>query len=381
MSPFKKLIRKLHLWLGLLSGLVVFIIAITGCIYAFQEEIQDATQPYRFVAKEDKAYKLPTELLPIAQAQLPGKDLHSLKYFAKDRAVEATFYHYEPTYYYAVYLNPYSGEVLKVVDRNAGFFRFILDGHFYLWLPPTIGQPVVAIFTLIFFVMVISGIILWFPKNRAAWKQRVWFRWKESTKWRRKNYDLHNIVGFYASFVALIFVITGLVWGFRWFAYGYYTLMGGEKSLVYEEPLSAKNRQVSGDAPMIDQLYGKIFLNQPGIATAEFHPPASDSASMEVATNSEMGTYWKTDYRFFDQYSGAELSVGHVYGRQKDAKVADKVMRMNYDIHTGGIWGIPGKLLAFLMSLLIATLPVSGVMIYIGRKKKQKKTVPAKARQ
>lgn len=381
MSPFKKLIRKLHLWLGLLSGLVVFIIAITGCIYAFQEEIQDAIQPYRFVAKEDKAYKLPSELLPVARAQLPGKDLHSLKYFAKDRAVEATFYHYEPTYYYAVYLNPYSGAVLKVVDRNAGFFRFILDGHFYLWLPPAIGQPVVAVFTLIFFVMVISGIILWFPKNRAAWKQRVWFRWKDSTKWRRKNYDLHNIVGFYASFVALIFVITGLVWGFQWFAYGYYKVMGGEKSLVYEEPVSGKNRQISGDAPMIDQLYGKIFLHQPTVATAEFHPPASDSASMEVATNSEVGTYWKTDYRFFDQYSGTELSVGHVYGRQKDAKVADKVMRMNYDIHTGGIWGLPGKLLAFFMSLLIATLPVSGVMIYIGRKRKQKKTVPAKVRQ
>ena len=380
MSAFKKLIRKLHLWLGLLSGLVVFIIAITGCIYAFQEEIQDATQPYRFVTKEEKAYKLPTELLPIAQQQLPGKELHSLKYYAKDRAVEAIFYHYEPTYYYAVYLNPYSGEVLKVVDRNAGFFRFILDGHFYLWLPPTIGQPVVAIFTLIFLTMVVSGIILWFPKNKAAWKQRVWFRWKKSTKWRRKNYDLHNIVGFYASLVALIFVITGLVWGFQWFAYGYYKIMGGEKSLVYQEPLSGKDRQMSGDAPMLDQLYGRIFLNQPAIASAEFHPPASDSASLEVATNAEVGTYWKTDYRFFDQYSGKELSVDHIYGRQHNAKVADKIMRMNYDIHTGGIWGLPGKLLAFFMSLLIATLPITGVMVYIGRKKKQKKTVPARVR-
>lgn len=380
MSAFKKLIRKLHLWLGLLSGLVVFIIAITGCIYAFQEEIQDATQPYRFVTKEDKAYKLPTALLPIAQQQLPGKELHSLKYYAQDRAVEAIFYHYEPTYYYAVYLNPYSGEVLKVVDRNAGFFRFILDGHFYLWLPPTIGQPVVAIFTLIFLTMVVSGIILWFPKNKAAWKQRVWFRWKPGTKWRRKNYDLHNIVGFYASLVALIFIVTGLVWGFQWFAYGYYKVMGGEKSLVYQEPLSDKDRQISGDAPMLDQLYGKIFLNQPAIASAEFHPPASDSTSLEVATNAEVGTYWKTDYRFFDQYSGKELPVDHIYGRQHNAKVADKIMRMNYDIHTGGIWGLPGKLLAFFMSLLIATLPITGVMVYIGRRRKQKKTAPVKVR-
>nr|WP_317042014.1 PepSY domain-containing protein [Algoriphagus alkaliphilus] len=42
----------------------------------------------------------------------------------------------------------------------------VLDGHFYLWLPAEIGQPVVASFTLVFLVMVISGWILWWPKNK-----------------------------------------------------------------------------------------------------------------------------------------------------------------------------------------------------------------------
>ena len=46
---FKKIIGTLHLWLGLFSGLVVFVVAVTGCIYVFQKEIQDLTQPYRFV--------------------------------------------------------------------------------------------------------------------------------------------------------------------------------------------------------------------------------------------------------------------------------------------------------------------------------------------
>lgn len=50
---FKKIVGKIHLWLGLSSGLVVFIVAVTGCIYAFQEEIQDMTQPYRFVEPEN----------------------------------------------------------------------------------------------------------------------------------------------------------------------------------------------------------------------------------------------------------------------------------------------------------------------------------------
>ncbi len=44
----KKKIGKIHLWLGLASGLVVFIVAITGCIYVFQKEISEALYPERY---------------------------------------------------------------------------------------------------------------------------------------------------------------------------------------------------------------------------------------------------------------------------------------------------------------------------------------------
>lgn len=85
--------------------------------------------------------------------------------------------------------------------------------------------------TLIFLVMLISGIILWWPRNKAALKQRYWFRWKQSTQWKRKNYDLHNVLGFYVSWVVVFMAITGLVWSFTWFDKGlYYLLSGGEVS-------------------------------------------------------------------------------------------------------------------------------------------------------
>jgi uncharacterized iron-regulated membrane protein len=43
---------------------------------------------------------------------------------------------------------------------------------------------------------------------------------------------------------------------------------------------------------------------------------------------------------------------------------------MNYDIHVGAILGFPGKVLAFLASLIAASLPVTGFMIWWGRRKK-----------
>ena len=66
-SWFRKIIGWLHLWLGLTSGLVVFIIAVTGCLYAFQDEIQNAIQPYRFTVAQDKPVLPPSQLKAIAE--------------------------------------------------------------------------------------------------------------------------------------------------------------------------------------------------------------------------------------------------------------------------------------------------------------------------
>lgn len=45
---------------------------------------------------------------------------------------------------------------------------------------------------------------------------------------------------------------------------------------------------------------------------------------------------------------------------------------MNYDIHVGSILGFPGKVLAFLASLIGASLPITGYLIWYGRKFKKK---------
>lgn len=367
---FKKTIRKIHLWLGLSSGIIVFIIAVTGCLYAFQEEIQNLTQTYRFVEKQDAPFLLPSKLEKIARKKLPGKQLHAIKYNSSGESAEAIFYHYQPDYYYSVYIDPYSGKVLQTVNLNEGFFRFILDGHYYLWLPHEIGQTICASATLIFLFMVISGLILWWPKNKKAAKQRFWFRWKEGIKWKRKNYDLHNITGFYVMSIALIFALTGLVWGFQWFAYSYYTVSGGEKSLVYEDPASKKQIGLATIEQSLDKVWLLMQQQYPDADYIEVHPPETDSASIAANANLEAGTYWKTDYRYFDQYTLEEKEVNHIYGKLKNAKASDKLMRMNYDIHTGAIMGLPGKIFAFLISLLIASLPITGFLIWYGRKNK-----------
>jgi uncharacterized iron-regulated membrane protein len=372
---FKKITHQLHLWLGLASGLVVFIVSITGCLYAFKTEIEAFTEPYLFAETRAKTALAPSVFKEKANKIFPKKHLHAINYAGKGRSVEAIFYGYEPSYYNIIYFNPYTAEVLKVKDMDYDFFRIVLMGHYYLWLPPTIGQPIVASATLIFVFLLISGIVLWWPKNKAAAKQRFQFKWKSATQWKRKNYDLHNILGFYASWVVLIIALTGLIWGFEWFANSVYLRLGGEKSMVFTEALSdtTHKKVMNANAPMIDMVWQKVRMEQANINAIEVHIPDSDSASIAVNTNTEVGTTWKTDYRYFDQYTMKELSVNHLSGRFEEAKLADKAIRMNYDVHVGAIFGLAGKVLAFLVSLVAASLPLTGFYIWLGRRNKVKK--------
>ncbi|MFN8345344.1 MAG: PepSY-associated TM helix domain-containing protein [Spirosomataceae bacterium] len=372
---FKKIIGIIHLWLGLSSGLVVFVISMTGCLYAFQEEILNATESFRYVEPRATSVLPPSVLRNIASRQLPDKHIHAILYSGKDKAAQAIFFHFDPAYYYLVYLNPYSGKVLKVKDMESDFFHLVLDGHFYLWLPPEIGRPVVSYFTLLFVVILFSGIVLWWPKNKAAAKQRFWFKWKEGLQWKRKNYDLHNIPGFYSSWVVIILALTGLVWGFQWFSGSVYRLAGGTKSTLFTEPVSGtmKTRRFTPQSPAIDRVWLQMNDEYPAAKTLEVHVPETDSSSIAVSINDEEGTYWKIDYRYFDQYSLKELPVNHIYGRIHEAEFADKLLRMNYDIHVGAIGGLPGKILAFFVSLMAASLPITGFYIWWGKRRKAKK--------
>ncbi len=365
----KKILRILHGWLGLVSGIIVFFLGITGCLLAFQQEIE-SLQPYRHVAQQQKEYLPPSVIRETAESALPGKKIHSVKYGAENKSAIASFYGQD--YYYLVFADPHTGKILHVKNMNADFFRIIIMGHYYLWLPPSIGQPIIASGTLIFLIMILTGIVLWWPRNGSAAKQRFKIKWRGSIQ--RRSYDLHSVIGFYISWVTIFIALTGLVWGFQWFADCVYKISSGGKKLVqYYEPLSIGKSNSKDTRWPTDQLWLNLFHEKQSSGSFEIHFPENDSSAITVALNPSEKTYWKTEYRYFDINTLQELNASHPFGKISKASAADKAMRLNYDIHTGAIAGIPGKILAFAGSLLAASLPVTGFLIWRNRKNKNRK--------
>lgn len=380
---FKHWVGKAHLWLGLSSGIIVMFLAVTGCIFAFQEEITTAIRHDDIYVTPGKEHLPASVLWEKTQQALGDKvPLNSLALYnnPKKAAVsyaykfsEGHFWYLDNLdYYYLVYTNPYTGEVLGIHDEGHSFFNIIKMLHWSLLISHPVGQQIIGWATFIFVIMLISGIILWWPKNKAARKQRVWFQWKDTTKWRRKNYDLHNILGFYASSVAIILAFTGMVWAFQWFQAAVYVV--SSLSITPPTPLVVKSTpaQANKDKAFdIAMLTAKEKYPEADYYSAGRPLPADTTGSIGMHINLVPGTYYKHHHAYFDQYTGKFIDEENY----ADENMGVKVIGANYDIHVGAILGLPGKILAFTVSLICSILPVTGFLIWRGRNKKTPKKI------
>jgi uncharacterized iron-regulated membrane protein len=379
-KDFKHWVGKAHLWLGLSSGLVVLLLAVTGCIFAFQEEITTALRHdaiYVTPGKEhlpasvlwEKTQQALGEKIPLNSLSVyndPEKAAHSYAY----KFTEGGFWYLSNLdYYYSVYTNPYTGEVLGTYDEGHSFFNIIKMLHWSLLISHPVGQQIIGWSTFIFVIMLISGIILWWPKNKAARKQRIWFQWKETTKWRRKNYDLHNIFGFYVSSVANILAFTGMVWAFQWFQATVYVI--SSLSITPPVPVVVTSTPTTGDKERaFDLALLSAKKKYPEADYFSMGKPADSTAAIGIHVNLVPGTYYKHHHAHYDQYTGKFLKEENY----KDNNMGEKVIGANYDIHVGAILGLPGKILAFIASFVCSMLPVTGFLIWRGRNNKKAKT-------
>jgi uncharacterized iron-regulated membrane protein len=246
--------------------------------------------------------------------------------------------------------------------------------HWSLLLNTPYGQPIVGWSTLIFVILLVTGIILWWPKkwNKKQQQQALTVKWK--ARFKRLNYDLHNVLGFYLLIPSLILALTGMVWSFQWFKKTVYVAAARTTAA----PVVLKT--VSADSLLLKQQYTAV-LSQTALdkALAEARlllpdakrfnvlPASADpSAVLKINGYCHEETYHNRDELQFDQFSGKLL------GKRMDIEknAGEQLVEANYDIHIGAIAGLPGKILAFIASLICASLPLTGFLIWWNKRRK-----------
>ncbi|WP_448702260.1 PepSY-associated TM helix domain-containing protein [Mucilaginibacter sp. AW1-3] len=359
-----------HRWLGFIAGLVVFIVSITGCIFCFQDEIQDALYSYRKVEQQSKPYLAPSVLKQITLKQHPGYTANYIYYYGKDRPA-AVIINSKNSFEY-VYLNPYSGAITHTENPLRNFFTIVEYIHLYLLLPPGIGTPIVGISVIIFVVMMITGIILWWPKRKTDRKRAFTIKW--NGRWRRVNYDLHNVLGFYATSIAVILAISGLSIAFDWMRDSIYTTANLGDKYPAEKATFKSDTLFKGNTlqPVADMAFA---FAQKRSANAEMflvYDPTENAGTIGITAYAKSLHFYHSDGYTFDKHTGKLLQ----YLSHEQKSPGMKMNDMNYDIHVGQVLGLTGKIIAFTASLICASLPVTGFVIWLGKRNKKRYKKP-----
>lgn len=369
-SRFSKINAWLHLWLGLASGIVVFIMGVTGCILVFEQEIKEMTSTWLNVEAQASEKQLPpSKIYAAVKEALPNKDIHGFWYNGLDKTIKVDIESDS-----LVYVNPYNGKIIGIVDHE-DFFHIIDEGHRYLWLDDEIGSQITAWGTFIFFFLLISGLILWFPKkwNKATINSSFKIKW--DAKIKRLNYDLHNVMGFYAILLAVLISFTGLMMSFHWLRESTYWITGGwaDEKDKKEEVITVKNDSVSRkEQDMLasaDFIWKKVRteIAKENKEAVIIHFPDEPKDNFYACTDMHKGI-WRDLY--FDSQTLELLPNSEKY--ISDERFSDWLMRSNYSLHIGAIGGLTTKILYFVASLICASLPLTGFYIWWGRKRKQK---------
>jgi uncharacterized iron-regulated membrane protein len=370
MLIMKKVFGWLHLWLGIASGLVVLIVAGTGSLLVFEDELEHtfmssffyvdvpantSRQPLdnltAYVQRENPTYKVGNITVE------PEADRSVVYLLRKGKAKGSKNQLY-------VAVNPYTGEIIESIPGNKRFFVVVLDLHRFLCMGET-GKLITGISCFIFVIMILTGLILWWPKRNSR-KQRLRIKWDASFK--RLNWDLHAVSGFYVHIVLLVIGLTGLAWSFKWANNLIYVALDGNTKQYKVPPPESLPVKNSGIA-YLDKIVTTTNEQLPyeGTITIRF----ADNDSLSIATSKEDRTRHGnvSDYLYF-QAGTAKLVQVRLYDNESKANIARKWM---YPLHRGTLYGIPTKILALIAALVAFSLPISGFLIWMGRKKKKKK--------
>ena len=363
----RKAIGRIHLWMAFITGIIVFIICITAAVWAFSPEIEDMVQPYRTVQEQAVPFLSITTLKNIADQAMTERYAERIDFEGRRKAAIINL---SGKGNYKLYINPYDGKVLKICNENKAFFHWVKKGHYSLWLGDA-GELIVKWATVVFFFILVSGIILWWPKNKAARKQR--FTIKKGSSFIRLNYDLHNVLGFYASWIILFAVITAMIWGFSWMSDTEQWIGNGGKTIENKaDHVSVVHDNHITNWHGVDSIFNRTINKYPGYRTALVIFPEDDSDVFNITVYPYQNAYHYDDY-YFDQYSLKEVPSKN--DKFETAYGGEKLSRMNFDIHIGRIAGLPGRTVMFFASLICASLPVTGFVIWLKRRKKKVKKV------
>lgn len=398
----RKIFRNIHLWLSVPFGILITLICFSGAALVFEKEVMELCHRELYFVKKVEAAPLPMEqLMTKVAATLPdsisvtGVNISS----DSERAYQVTLSKPRRA---SMYVDQYTGEIMGKYER-APFFNFMFRMH--RWLLDSMkqdggifwGKMIVGTSTLMFVFVLISGIVVWWPRTRKALKNSL--KIVANKGWRRFWYDLHVAGGMYALVFLLAMALTGLTWSFQWYRTGFYKTFGVEVQPSMGHGNAAANATAKG-GKREESPEGRS--GRPGNRGEKPEGRGEHSESREGRKRSPY-TNWQQvyeqlaeanpDYKLISVSDGSASVALPRFGNQrgtdrykfnprngeitettlyKDLDNSGKIRGWIYSVHVGSWGGMLTRILTFIAALVGASLPLTGYYLWIRRLMKRK---------
>ncbi len=382
-SALYRAVWRWHFYAGLLILPFVILIAVTGGIYLFKDEINNAVYgDLRLVEPATTARLAPSQLTANALAAHPG----TLKaYFpspAPNRSAEVKIADADGVKD-TIYVNPYSGAVLgSAWDGGA-------SGSSLMWVVRKLhsldyvgwwGNRIIEAVAGWMVLLVATGVYLWWPRGRNVGVMRP--RKTTGRPWWR---DIHAVTGIYTAGFILFLAMTGLpwsgVWGKQFYDLSYAAGIGMTDGywdkyptstvptgkaldrspwILENQPMPVSNASDGVPAALdtvvktVEKLgihpgYGLNVPNDPqGVFTASVYP---DDVTQERVIH-------------LDQYTGKVLADMGL----ADLGTLGRVAEWGISIHMGQAFGIVNQIVLLLACVAIVLMAVSAVVMWWKRR-------------
>lgn len=391
----------LHRWIGLFTAVFLFIAGVTGAVISWDHELDEWLNPDLFQARSGRGGAVEPLPAPALAERVESADARvHVRYLPLSvEPGEAVLMFVEPRLdpttgkpfelgFNQIAIDPVTGDVQgrrmwgDVSLSRENLLPFLYKLHYSLHLPEGLGiEPGVLFMGGVGIVWALDCFIaLWisFP-NRKTWRRSFAFRWRE--RGQLLNFDLHRSGGVWAWALLLTLAVTSvsmnlsrqvvrpLVSMFSTLTPGPFdgrTLPSPDQRV---EPTISRERaieiaRVEGARRGFRAPVGAVLhLSEFGIYGVGFFEPGRDHG------DGGLGNPWL----YFEGGDGAaagELVPG-------EGSAGDLFLQAQFPLHSGRLFGIPGRVVISAMGLVVAMLSVTGIVIW-ARKRRAKTAQPDK---
>lgn len=368
-----------HFYAGLLVLPFLILLAVTGGMFLFRDEIDRAWHHDLKVVDVRDGGTLPASVLvDAALAARPGTLVKITTPATPDGSLEVTVK--TPDGRRAVYVDPYDGRVLgELADR--GTLMWTVRRLHSLAEFGTIPNGIIEIVGGWSILLVVTGFYLWWPRGQRGGVMSVRGTAKRRVFWR----DLHAVTGAVAGLAIGIMALSGMPWSVLWGAkvnewanssnYGY---PSGVRANI---PMSDEHLEHANGPTTWSLEQAKVPLSTAPVA----QPIGLDRAKAIIdglgvspgyalsVPGGPTGVYSASVYPddlskqrvvHLDQYSGKPLiDMGFA-----DYGPAGKAMEWGINVHMGQEYGLANQLVLLVVCAAIVLMAVSAAVMWWKRR-------------